>query len=45
VEAEIGMWIDGHEDRWRVHLIDGIKAGQRKTVISRCPDINGSTVG
>jgi hypothetical protein len=35
VEAEIGMWIDGREDRWRVHLAEGIKAGQRKTAISR----------
>ena len=36
-EAEIGMWIDGREDRWRVHLIEGIKSAQHKTTISRCP--------
>lgn len=42
-EAEIGMWIDGREDRWRVRLAEGIKAGQRKTAISRCPAANGST--
>ena len=36
VEAEIGVWIDGREDRWRVHLAEGIKSGQRKTAISRC---------
>jgi hypothetical protein len=41
-EAEIGMWIDGREDRWRVRLAEGIKAEQRKTAISRC--LNGSTV-
>ena len=33
-EAEIAMWIDGREDRWRVRLEDGIQAGQRKTVIT-----------
>jgi hypothetical protein len=38
VEAEIAMWIDGCEDRWRVRLSDGISAGQRKTAISRCTD-------
>jgi hypothetical protein len=43
-DAEIGMWIDGREDRWRVHLADGIKTGQRKTAISRSPGSNGSTV-
>jgi hypothetical protein len=29
------MWIDGREDRWRVHLAEGIKTGQRKTAIAR----------
>jgi len=43
-EAEIAMWIDGHEDRWRVHLSEGIKSGQRKTVIAKIPQVNGSTV-
>ena len=33
-EAEIAMWIDGREDRWRVRLENGIQAGQRKTVIT-----------
>jgi hypothetical protein len=36
VDAEIRMSIDGNEDCWRVHLPEGIKAGQRKTIISRC---------
>jgi hypothetical protein len=36
VDAEIGMWIDGREDRWRVHLAHGINSGQRKTYLSRC---------
>jgi hypothetical protein len=40
--AEIAMSIDGHEDRWRVHLADGVQAGERKTKISRCPSVNGS---
>jgi hypothetical protein len=45
VDAEIGMWIDGREERWRVRLADGIKAGQRKTSISRAAGNNGSTAG
>ena len=45
VDAEIGMWIDGREDRWRVRLANGIQAGQRKTNISRCPGVNRSKVG
>jgi hypothetical protein len=36
VDAEIGLWIDGREDRWRVRLADGIRANQRKTAITRC---------
>lgn len=44
-DAEIAVWIDAREDRWRVRLAEGIKAGQRKTSISRCADGNGSTVG
>jgi len=35
-EAEIAMWIDGHERRWQVRLIDGIVAGQRRTRIGGC---------
>jgi hypothetical protein len=45
VDAEVGMWIDGREKRWRVHLSDGIKIGQRKTAISKCSGIKGSAVG
>ena len=41
-EAEIGMWIDGREDRWRVSLAEGIKAGERKTASTRYPRGNGS---
>jgi len=33
-EAEIGMWIDGREDRWRVRLPDGISAHERRTKIA-----------
>ncbi len=43
-EAEIAMSIDGHESRWPVQLVDGTKAGQRKTSISRRSESNGSTV-
>lgn len=42
--AEISMSIDGREDRWHVRLSEGIKAGQRKTAISRC-QVNGSAAG
>jgi len=34
--AEIAMWIDGHEARWQVRLVDGLIAGQRKARIGRC---------
>jgi hypothetical protein len=43
-DAEIAMWIDGREDRWRVRLADGIQTSTRKTSISP-PGVNGSTVG
>jgi hypothetical protein len=43
-EAEIAMWIDGHEDRWRVHLPEGINSVQRRTAISKIPEFNGSAV-
>ncbi len=36
-EAEIALWIDGQESRWRVRLVEGIAAGRRKTRITRCP--------
>jgi hypothetical protein len=45
VDAEIGMWIDGREDHWRVRLADGITAGQRKTAISRCPGNSVAVAG
>ncbi len=35
--AEITMWIDDHERRWRVRLVDGISAEREKTPIAR-PD-------
>ena len=37
-EAEITLSIDGSEERWAVHLTDGIQVGRRKTAITRCPD-------
>jgi hypothetical protein len=30
-DAEIAMSIDGQESRWLVNLVDGIRAGTRKT--------------
>jgi hypothetical protein len=27
-EGEIALWVDGWERRWRVRLLDGIRAGQ-----------------
>jgi hypothetical protein len=36
-EAEIALWIDGHESRWRVRLVEGIARERRKTPIARCP--------
>ena len=44
-QAEIAVWVDGHERRWTIWLADGIKTGQRETEISRCRSVNGSTVG
>ena len=32
-DAEIFMSIDGHERRWTVHLVDGIRANDRETKI------------
>lgn len=37
-DTEIALSIDGHEDRWTVHLVDGITASQRKTKITKRPD-------
>ena len=44
-DAEIALSIDGHEERWRVRLEDGIKSGQRKTSICRCAADKRSAVG
>ena len=38
MDAEIGLWIDGQEDRWRVHLVQGIQVSSRKTPIAKCKD-------
>ena len=32
--AEIVMSIDGNEKRWKVHLVEGIAVGHRKTRIA-----------
>jgi hypothetical protein len=42
VEAEMTLWIDGHEDRWPVWLDDGISAGQPRTRISQFLPTNGT---
>jgi hypothetical protein len=39
-DAEIMLRIDGHEDRWRVRLDDGISAGRTETRISPCLPVN-----
>jgi len=44
-EAEIDYVVDGFERRWTVQLPEGVKAGQRKTNISRCPEFKGSALG
>jgi len=44
-DAEIAMSIDGQEDRWPVRLHDGMSTLQRRTSISRCQHLNGSTAG
>lgn len=41
-DAEISMSIDGREDRWRVHLAEGIQTGKRKTAISALRGQRGS---
>jgi hypothetical protein len=30
-EAEIALWIDGQERRWKIHLPEGIAAGKPET--------------
>ena len=43
-EAELSLSIDGHEERWRVELIDGIVAGGGDTRIrSRSGPVNGTS--
>jgi hypothetical protein len=43
-EAELSLSIDGHEDRWRVELIDGIVAGGGDTRIRRrSGHVNGTS--
>jgi hypothetical protein len=45
-EAELSLSIDGHEDRWRVELIDGILAGGGDTRIRGCSgQVNGTAGG
>jgi hypothetical protein len=45
-EAELSLSIDGHEDRWRVELIDGIVAGGGDTRIRRrSAHVNGTSGG
>jgi hypothetical protein len=34
-EAEIGMWIDGEETRWPLHMRDGLTTASRKSRIAR----------
>jgi hypothetical protein len=34
-DAEITVWIDGRERRWKVHLPDGIESGKIRTRTSR----------
>jgi hypothetical protein len=36
VEAEVAIWIDGHEDRWRVWLPEGINSAHRDVKLARC---------
>ncbi len=43
-EAELMLSIDGHEERWRVELIDGILAGGEDTRFRSCSGhVNGTT--
>jgi hypothetical protein len=36
VDAEIAVWIDDEESRWKVHLPDGISADRPRTRTARC---------
>lgn len=44
-EAELSLSIDGHEERWRVELIDGIRAGGGDTRFRSCAANGTGTVG
>lgn len=45
-EAELSLSIDGHEERWRVDLIDGIVPGGGDTRFRSCSaHVNGTTGG
>ena len=43
-EAEIMLRIDAHEERWRVYLAEGVRHDCWKTLISRCPNVNGPSL-
>jgi hypothetical protein len=43
-DAEITLSIDGVATRWPVRLEHGLYAGERRTAITRCGEVNGSTV-
>jgi hypothetical protein len=43
-DAELSLSIDGHEERWRVELIDGIVPGGGDTRFRSCAGrVNGTT--
>jgi hypothetical protein len=44
-EADMLLAIDGHEDRWRVWLPQGISVSQRRTTIAPCRQRDASTSG
>ena len=45
-EAELSLSIDGHEERWRVDLIDGILPGVGDTRFRGCAgQVNGAAGG
>jgi hypothetical protein len=44
-EAELSLSIDGHEERWRVELIDGILAGGGDTRFRSCSGHANGTAG
>lgn len=44
-EAELSLSIDGHEERWRVELVDGIVPGGGDTRFRSCTGHVNSTTG